>query len=61
MQSKKTQDHGNLTTQSAAFLDMLTMRGIVEEQGINRQAFKEKRRKMIYNTLALLYHYRDII
>ena len=64
MQGKKTKDHCNLSTQSAAFLDMLTKRGIVEDREISdeaiRQASKEKKRKMYHNTLLLLQHYRDI-
>jgi hypothetical protein len=59
----KSKDN-SLSTQSAAFLDMLAKRGIVEDEQINnekiRQAEKEKRRKMFHNTLLLLQHYRDI-
>jgi len=54
-----------LSSQSTAFLDMLTKRGIVEDSKIDderiRQADKEKKRSMYHNTLMLLQHYRDII
>jgi len=53
-----------LSTQSSAFLDMLTKRGIVEDSQIDdakiRQADKEKKRRMYHNTQLLLQHYRDI-
>lgn len=59
---KKT--NGMLSSQSAAILDMLTKRGIVEDQRIDderiRQVDKEKKRKMFHNTQLLLQHYRDI-
>ena len=54
-----------LDAQSAAFLEMLTKRGIVEDDKINdekiRQADKEKKRRMFHNTQMLLQHYRNII
>lgn len=54
----------NLSTQSKAILDMLTTRGLVEDQHINdeniRQAVKDKKRKMFHNTQLLLQHYREI-
>lgn len=57
-------EKGNLSAQSAAFLDMLTKRGIVEDHQIDnekiRQAQKTKKRNMYHNTLMLLQHYRDI-
>jgi hypothetical protein len=55
----------NLSPQSTAFLDMLTKRGIVEDNAIDddriRQADKEKKRNMYHNTILLLQHYRDIM
>jgi hypothetical protein len=60
----KVTSRGNLSSQSAAFLEMLAKRGIVEDQQISdekiRQAEKEKRRKMFHNTELLLQHYRNI-
>ena len=60
--SKNKDNH--LSAQSAAFLDMLATRGIVEDEKINdekiRQAEKEKRRRMFHNTELLLQHYRNI-
>gem|GEM_PF-6446715 len=51
-----------LAPQSAAFLEILTDRGIVEDDKINdekiRQADKEKKRRMFHNTQLLLQHYR---
>jgi len=56
---------GGLAAQSAAFLEMLTKRGIVEDQQIHdgriRQIDMEKKRKMFHNTQLLLQNYRDIV
>ena len=64
MKNKGKNQIGKLTPQSAAFLDLLAKRGIVEDDQINnekiRQAEREKRRKMFHNTKLLLQHYRDI-
>lgn len=64
MTNKGTNPNDNLAPQPAAFLDMLTQRGIVEDDRINderiRQAEKEKKRRMFHNTQMLLQHYRDI-
>jgi hypothetical protein len=64
MKNKGKNQTGKLTPQSAAFLDLLAKRGIVEDDQINnekiRQAEREKRRKMFHNTKLLLQHYRDI-
>ena len=53
-----------LAPQSAAFLEMLTDRGIVEDDKICderiRQADKAKKRRMFHNTQMLLQHYRNI-
>ena len=55
----------NLSAKSAAILDMLTERGLVEDKKINddkiRQAMKEKKRKIFHNTQLLLQNYRDMI
>jgi len=65
MKNKKNNQPENLSTQSAAIIDMLAKRGIVEDEQINddriRQAVKEKRRKMFHNTELLLQNYRNII
>ena len=54
----------NLSAKSAAILDMLTERGLVDDKKIGdekiRQAEKEKKRRMYHNTELLLQHYRDI-
>ena len=64
MSTKGKNQNENLAPQSAAFLEMLTKRGIVEDAQINderiRQAEKEKKRRMFHNTQLLLQHYRDI-
>lgn len=64
MKNKGNNGQKELSPQSTAFLDMLTKRGIVEDQQIDddriRQADKEKKRKMYHNTQLLLQHYRDI-
>ena len=55
----------NLSQNTAAFLNMLTKRGIIEDQQINnekiRQAEKNKKRNMYHNTMALLHNYRSIV
>jgi len=64
MNNKRKNTNDKLSTQSAALLDMLAKRGIVEDKKIDddkiRQVEKEKRRKMFHNTQLLLQHYRDI-
>ena len=64
MHNKRKNTNDKLSTQSAALLDMLAKRGIVEDEKIDddkiRQVEKEKRRKMFHNTQLLLQHYRDI-
>jgi hypothetical protein len=58
------QQERKLATQSEAFLQMLTRRGILEDQQIGddtiRQATKTKKRRMYHNTQLMLKHYRDI-
>ena len=58
-------EENNLSQHTAAFLNMLTKRGIIEDQQINnekvRQAEKNKKRNMYHNTLSLLQNYRSII
>ena len=65
MSNKNEMPNNNLSAQSEAFLEMLTERGIVDDERISddkiRQAEKTKRKKMFHNTLLLLQHYRDII
>jgi len=63
MPNKKQTPKSNLS-KSAAIIDMLADRGLVEDKKIDdekiRQAEKEKRRRMYHNTELLLQHYRDI-
>ena len=58
------QQENKLSAQSEAFIDMLTKRGILEDQNIDdekiRQAEKQKKRNMYHNTMLMLQHYRDI-
>lgn len=58
------QQESQLSAQSAAFLQMLTKRGILEDQEIDdekiRQAEKKKKRNMFHNTMLMLQHYRNI-
>lgn len=58
------QQESQLSAQSAAFLQMLTKRGILEDQEIDdekiRQAEKKKKRNMYHNTMLMLQHYRNI-
>lgn len=58
------QQENRISTQSAAFITLLTKRGILEDKQIDddriRQAQKEKKRNMYHNTLLLLQHYRNI-
>ena len=64
MQNKNITSKKNLSAKSAAILDILTERGLVEDKQINdekiRQAIKEKKRKMFHNTKLLLKNYRNI-
>lgn len=54
-----------MSTQSEAFIELLTKRGLLEDQQINdehiRQAKKELKRSMYHNTLVLLQNYRNIV
>jgi hypothetical protein len=58
------QQESQLMSQSSAFLNMLTKRGILEDHQISdekiRKAEKDKKRNMYHNTLLMLQHYRDI-
>jgi len=58
------QQDRTLSSQSEAFLNMLTQRGLLEDPQINndhvRQAEKAKKRNMYHNTQLMLKHYRDI-
>lgn len=58
-------EEANLSQHTAAFLNMLTKRGIIEDQQIDndkiRQAEKNKNRNMYHNTMSLLHNYRSII
>lgn len=58
------QQESRLSAQSVAFIQMLTKRGILEDQEIDdemiRQAEKKKKRSMYHNTMMMLQHYRNI-
>jgi len=58
------QQENDLSMQSNAFVELLTKRGLLEDQDIDnediRKARKAKKRNMYHNTLQLLRHYRDI-
>ena len=64
MSNKKKNLKDNLSPKSAAILNMLTDRGLVDDKNINdvkiQQAAKEKKRKMFHNTQLLLQHYRNM-
>ena len=64
MQKKNDKPKPKLPDKSAAFLEMLTYRGLIEDDLIKdekiRKAEKEKKRKMIHNTELMLQYYRDI-
>ena len=59
------QQETKLSQQSAAFIELLTKRGILGDSSIDddrvRQAKKEKKKSMYHNTLLLLQHYRTIL
>ena len=59
------QQENRLSQQSAAFIELLTKRGILEDPAIDddrvRQAKKEKKKSMYHNTFLLLQHYRTIL
>jgi len=59
------QQENQLSAQSSAFIEMLTSRGILEDQSINDekicQANKTKKRNMYHNTTLMLQHYRNIV
>lgn len=56
------QQESKLSSQSAAFIQMLTKRGILEDKDIDdekiREAAKKKKRNMYHNTQLMLQHYR---
>lgn len=58
------QQENRLSAGSAAFIQMLTKRGILEDADIDdekiRQAEKKKKRNMYHNTMLMLQHYRNI-
>jgi len=58
------QQESKLSAGSAAFIQMLTKRGILEDPDIDdekiREAAKKKKRNMYHNTLLMLQHYRNI-
>ena len=59
------QQETKLSQQSAAFIELLTKRGILGDSSIDddrvRQAKKEKKKSMYHNTHLLLQHYRTIL
>lgn len=59
------QQESKLSTQSAAFINLLTRRGILGDTEIDddkiREAQKEKKRHTYHNTEMLLQHYREIV
>ena len=62
--SKYAEQESRLSTQSTAFLQMLTKRGILGDQSIDdekiREAARKKKRNAYHNTLLMLQHYRNI-
>ena len=64
-QSAYEQQENQLSAQSAAFLQMLTKRGLLADSEIDndkiRQAQKAKKRQTYHNTEMLLHHYRSIV
>lgn len=58
------EDGQELSSQSEAFLEMLTRRGLLEDSKINddsvRKAAQAKNRNLYHNTKLMLKHYRDI-
>jgi len=58
------QQEKQISSQSSAFLQMLTKRGILEDHEISdeniRKAAKTKKRNMYHNTQLMLQHYRNI-
>lgn len=59
------QQENKLSQQSAAFIDLLTKRGILGDPTIDddrvRQAKKDRKKSMYHNTFLLLQHYRTIL
>ena len=59
------QQENKLSQQSAAFIDLLTKRGILGDPTIDddrvRQAKKDRKKNMYHNTFLLLQHYRTIL
>lgn len=55
------QQENKLSQQSAAFIDLLTKRGILGDPTIDddrvRQAKKDRKKSMYHNTFLLLQHY----
>lgn len=64
-QSAYEQQENQLSAQSAAFLQMLTKRGLLADSEIDndkiRQAQKAKKRQTYHNTEMPLHHYRSIV
>lgn len=59
------QQENKLSQQSAAFIDLLTKRGILGDPTIDddrvQQAKKDRKKSMYHNTFLLLQHYRTIL
>lgn len=59
--SMYTEQEDRLSAQSAAFLQMLTKRGILEDQSINddmiREAARKKKCNAYHNNQLMLQHY----
>ena len=64
MQNQKNNPATKLSEKSAAIIDMLTDRGLVDDKNIKddkiQKAVKVKKRKMFHNTQLMLKHYRDM-
>ena len=58
------EQESRLSAQSTAFLQMLTKRGLLEDQSINddkiREVAMKKKRNAYHNTMMMLQHYRNI-
>lgn len=65
LKERLKQTESSVSTQSEAFIELLTKRGLLEDRQINdehiRQAKKELKRSMYHNTLVLLQNYRNIV
>ena len=64
-QSAYEQQESRLSAQSAAFIKLLTQRGILGDADIDddkiRQVQKDKKRRTYHNTEMLLQNYRSIV